>query len=527
MDNHNFTLDNLKIVDALKEIESWLEKHSVEHKIIVQLMLSVEELLLRWQDHFGVDKNFTLIFGYRFKQPYIALHLEGEEWNPMLQSDEEVDWSKRILTGLGLAPEYTYRNGVNKLFIRVTKKKKSSMVAILIAVAAAVLCGICGNVFLSENTTVIIAEYLISPVRVVLLNLISAVAVPMVFLSVVLGICEVGNVSEFGKLGNRLMLRYVRNTAVLSVVFAVIVFSMFSLNYEDVHFSMQQVAGTFQMILDIFPKNFVEPFYTGNTLQVIVIAVVIGFALLVLGDRVNEIKIFAQKMYFVVELLLQWVCKLIVPVVFVLLLELIWTSDLLALAGLWKPLLITLSAICILWFLSLIYIVQKYNIKPAFLLKKLFPVILIAFTTSSSAVALSEGLECCEKKLGIQKKITAFGMPIGSLIYRPTIAMQYFVCVLYGAEYFDVSCSGTWLFLGWLTASLLAIATPPFPGGSYGVYTIIFLQMGIPSEAIVFAIAMDFIVDRFATTSNFTMLHLQLIRFADKHGFLDYDTLKK
>lgn len=526
MNGNTIFLTNKDIATILKELQHWLEQHGLEEKSRLLISLSVEELLLRWQDHFGPDHAVTFSLGQRFKQPYMILSLEGEEFDPTSQAEDDIDLSARLFGRLGLAPEYTYRRGTNRLSLRIKKQSSSSSKSLLLAILASLLLGICGNLLFPKHITSFTEGFLV-PLRTSLLSLISAVAVPTVFLSVLLGICESGSASEFGKIGNKLLLGFVVKTILLTTLFALAFFSFFSLKFEKTTFSMGQLSGTFQMILDILPKNIVEPFAQGNTLQVIVLAIALGLALLVLGEQVNELKVLIKKAYSLTELLLQWVCRLISLLVFLILLETIWTSDLGILLKLWKPVAFVVFCSVATVVLGILRTAGTYKFRPRILWKKLFPSLLITVTTASSAAALGECLECCQHKLGIDRKITCFGIPTGAVMYMPVSAVYFLMCIFHGAEQFHVPCSIAWLILACITSSLLAVAVPPIPGGAMACYTILFLQMGIPAEAIVFAIAMDIIIDRIDTTANIALLQLHLIRFADKFHMLDRNALSK
>ena len=63
------------------------------------------------------------------------------------------------------------------------------------------------------------------------------------------------------------------------------------------------------------------------------------------------------------------------------------------------------------------------------------------------------------------------------------------------AEYYGVTISIHWVITGVLTAGLLAIATPPVPGGSLTCYTVLLAQLGIPAQAVALAIAGNVILD--------------------------------
>lgn len=525
MEDKKITLDNASISALIAEIEAWLAKQKQERKNITHLSLSIEEYLLRWQDKFGSEQKVDFSAGKRLGQPYISLTLTGERLDPTVPADEEHDWSSRLLDAMGLTPSYAYRRGANRLTLRLKRTKKSAS-ALLIAIALALVIGLLGK-YLIPAQAAALAEELVTPIRATLLGLLSAVAVPIIFFSVLLGICETGSASEFGLIGNRLLRGFIIKPLFPVAAAAVIITPMFALNYSDTGFSLGQITGTLQMILDIFPDSMFSPFTTGNTLQVLVIAIAAGVALLILGDTANEVKALARKLYTVVELLLQWVSRLIAPILFLVLLETILTSELSAFAQLWKPLVFSVAFIAASMLLRILWTAIRYRLSPVMLFKKMSPVMLRTFITSSSSSALGESLECSMKRLGVHRKIAYFGLPTGSVMFKPLSAVYLLICVYFCAETFAVACSVAWIVLTCITVTLLAMALPPVPGGGVACYTVLFAQLGIPAEAIAFAITLDLILDRFSTTANTAILHMDLIDLAKKQDLLDTEALKR
>ena len=82
------------------------------------------------------------------------------------------------------------------------------------------------------------------------------------------------------------------------------------------------------------------------------------------------------------------------------------------------------------------------------------------------------------------------------------------------------------VFIAILLCTFVAVATPPVPGGAIAAYTIIFAQLGIPSEAVAIVVALDFVFDFVATAGDGAFLQLELIRQADENKMLNYDVLR-
>lgn len=518
------TLSNADIASVMEKLERWLGQQKVEKQNLLQLSLSLEEILLRWQDRFGPDQAVTVVLGRRLGQALISMSVRGDACDPLQWDEGELDWSKRLLADLGLAPTYSYHRGVNQVWLKLKRKKISPLVQILCAAALAAVVGLAGLALLPQQVAAI-SQLLLQPVRSTLLGLLSAVAVPMIFLSVLLGVCGSGDAATFGKIGNRMLLRFVGKTVLFTAIAELLVLPLFSLQLRGGSMDAEQFSGALEMVLAMLPSNLFEPFLTGNTLQIIVIAVAAGLALLLLGSRGDTVKRFAEEVNSVIYLLLDWVSTLLPLIVFLLLLETFWAGNAAVLTCIWKPLVLSLAACLLLPAANLLALSRRLRISPLKLLRKMLPALTVALGTSSSAAAYSTHVKCCEKDLGISPKITGFGIPLGTVAYIPLVSIYFLLCVFCGAEQYGTACSAVWLVVACLSASLLAFATPPVPGGAIACYAVLFAQMGIPAEALALALAMDAVIDRFNTTANLAMQQLELLSQAHRQKLLDHDRL--
>ena len=205
----------------------------------------------------------------------------------------------------------------------------------------------------------------------------------------------------------------------------------------------------------------------------------------------------------------------------------ILSNNLSGLSGVTKSLLIAMAA-CLIW--PLIYALAaalRLKVSYPLLLRKLLPTYLIALATASSSAALSTNLDTCEKKLGISERISRFAVPLGQVVFKTGGSVGFFVLARGLAEYYDMTMSIPWVVTGVLTSGLLAIATPPVPGGSLTCYTVLLAQLGIPELAVALAIAGNVILDFFMTSCGISCLQSELLLAANRLGLLDKDKLKK
>lgn len=95
------------------------------------------------------------------------------------------------------------------------------------------------------------------------------------------------------------------------------------------------------------------------------------------------------------------------------------------------------------------------------------------------------------------------------------------------AENYQTEINLSWMLTAILLSGILAIATPPIPGGGLTCYTVMFLQLGIPEEALALTMTLDLIFDFMATAASQTFLQAELILQADKLELLNRNVLQE
>ncbi len=300
-----------------------------------------------------------------------------------------------------------------------------------------------------------------------------------------------------------------------------------------VHWSMGRGAGEdqlwsiFHMLLDVFPDNLVGPFLDGNSMQIILMGVFMGGALLVLGKQASAVCTIVEQLNSIVHFLMELVTKLVPGFIFVVVVQMFWTSSLDAITQSWRAILIFgLVAVCLSAFV-LIRVARHNRVSLLLLMKKCAQTFVVALTTASSTASFGTAMECCEKKLGVDGHLTRFGLSLGMVFYPPVTAAYFLIIGIYVAGIYQLEISLSWILMGVIVSVILAIASPPIPGGTLFCYTVLFLQLGIPQEGLVAAMALDVIFDFLATALNMVLLEMELTQQAAGIGALDQETLKK
>lgn len=290
----------------------FLGECGLERKDCLRLRMTIEETLLKYQETLGTEGGFSIRCVKRLGRVRVELTVPGERIDPAL-SQEETDSEvlRGLLAGMGAVPSWQYKNGVNLVSFAPPRKKPSQVLTLLASIALAVVCGLLG-LLLPEEVRSLLSQDLVSPLFNTFMGLLTAVAGPMIFLSVTWGIYSIGDTATLGRIGSRMIGRFLVISLLAGVGMLGLFLPFFSLSGAgNASFHFRELL---EMVLNIVPGNFFTPFTEGNPLQIIFVAVLIGLALLVLGSKTTVAASFIEQSNYIVQLIMEGISALVPPV---------------------------------------------------------------------------------------------------------------------------------------------------------------------------------------------------------------------
>jgi DAACS family dicarboxylate/amino acid:cation (Na+ or H+) symporter len=134
--------------------------------------------------------------------------------------------------------------------------------------------------------------------------------------------------------------------------------------------------------------------------------------------------------------------------------------------------------------------------------KKVRPVIITAFSTSSSNATLPTSIAVAEKDLGIPPTIAGFVLPLGATMNMNGTSLYEGVTVLFLAQVFGVDLTlGQQVVVVFLSV-ITAVGAAGVPGGSLPLIMVVLGTVGVPPEGIAIILGVDRILDMCRTTLN-------------------------
>ena len=521
---NTYLLTGGHISQACEKAGDFLTEGGIDGKDVLRYCLMLEEVLIYYQKFYGEEQDFTMTCRESFGRRRILIMLKGTSYDPFSDIEDEDDFLLRKLNvDSRNAAAWAYKNGVNRITFTPDRKRRLSSVlltfiALILAVVVSLIC-----MKLPEDVRNGLLGGFVSPTLDVILGVISAIAGPMIFFSLLNGICSIEDMNSLSRIGKKVVGSFMLTLIIFTVLSAILGYPFFGGTTKGA--ASFQVSEFYMLILGFIPRNIFEPFISGNTQQIIILAIAGGIILLYLGDRASHLLTFSEQATVAFQTIMVFASALIPVMVFLSIVEVILEGGSSEIAKIYKvfPLFI---GICVLFMLIFsVMSALKLKVSVLLILRKSMPAFIRGFTTASSAAALPVTMEQCENSFGIDKKLVNFGVPIGQFIFKIGEVLNFVLTGYCLAELYKVSLSLEWVIMLVITAFILSIAAVPIAGGAVVCFSVMIKQLGLPTEAIGMALAINVVIDFFKTGLTVFCLQTRLILIADSLDMLDRDVL--
>jgi Na+/H+-dicarboxylate symporter len=373
----------------------------------------------------------------------------------------------------------------------------------------------------------------VKPFGIIFLNLLKLVAMPLIFASLVTGVSGLSDITKLSRIGFKTISYYLVTTVIAITMGLVLVniikpgesfpeekrvelLQKYAQDIEGRKIAVDNIKsdGPLQFLVDIVPENIVGAASDNtNMLQVIFFALLFGLALVILKNpKVEVVKDFVTGLNDVILKIIDFIMQFAPIGVMALLAGLIvdFSGDnvsdslhLFATLGLYA-----LVVIGGLLFMALIiypiFLRLFAGIRFTDFYKTMFPVQLVAFSTSSSAATLPVTMEQVEKGLGVSNDVASFVLPIGVTINMDGTSLYQAVAAVFIAQVFGIDLTLGQQLTIILTATLASIGSAGVPGAGMVMLIIVLNAVGLPVEGLALILAIDRPLDMLRTVLNVT-----------------------
>lgn len=383
------------------------------------------------------------------------------------------------------------------------KKRMSLAMQIFIALILAIVVG------LLMQSHAEFAENYIKPFGTIFLNLVKFIVVPIVLFSIMCGIISMQDIKKVGAIGLKTVVYYMCTTA-FAITFGLIGGNLFKgifpvVATTDLTYEATESVSFMDTIVNIFPSNFIAPMSESNMLQVIVMSVLFGFAIILIGPEKNPRLIQGcNDLNDMFMKCMEMILKLSPIGVFCLLCPVIATNGPMIIGSLAMVLLA--AYVCYIVHAVVVYslaVKTMGGMSPIAFFKGMLPAIMFAFSSASSVGTLPINMECVEG-MGASKEVTSFVLPLGATINMDGTAIYQGVCAIFIASCYGINLTLPQMLTIILTATLASIGTAGVPGSGMVMLAMVLTSVGLPVDGIALVAGVDRIFDMGRTTVNIT-----------------------
>jgi Na+/H+-dicarboxylate symporter len=364
------------------------------------------------------------------------------------------------------------------------------------------------------------------------LRLLKFIVVPVVLVSLTCGVAGLQNIREFGKIAGKTFLIYLATT-LMAIALAM---SAGFLTQPGVGFNLGQIAAQpttpqapslVDTFLNIIPVNLFSALSSAEMLQVIFIALLLGLALSLSGERGRRVlSIFEDANSVIMKIveMVMWVSPL---GVFCLTARVFAAQGFEAFHPLIVYFLTVLGVLLVHQFIFYSILLRLLSgLSPLQFFRKFRPAMLFAFSTSSSNATIPVTLKTVESNLGVSNRVASFTIPLGATVNMDGTAIMQGVATMFIAQAAGID-------LGWMevltvlaTATLASIGTAGVPSVGLVTLAMVLQSVNLPLEGIAVILAVDRLLDMARTVVNVTGDAVTTCIVAKSEGLLDSKIFK-
>lgn len=505
---------NIDIISA--RIHKTVTDLGLDNRVALQTRFSAETILLKWLESVPKGTKIHYSVGKWLGRNHIFFKLEGKRNNPLDSdaNDQLGEFFNSMVTNIATFTEYSYTDGYNVIDMKLPRPPIGDVGKVAIAVFAALVIGLLLQQVMDADTLKLLNKRLVDPLFNTIMNLLGAVATFIVFTSVVSGIGCMGNVSVLKDTGLRFVKQVLKGLFLTLTVFGIACPFLFNMLKFGGSISADVFFTIYDMFLGCIPSNFISPFATGNTLQVVFMGVAIGIMTLILGQEVDVIRRLVNQINALAQMAMGYLCNLVPLIVFLSFFGVMLQGSFMQVLNSWK-IVVGVSVFSWLAILGSAFMTAR-SCKLSFmeLLKNFLPVTIMATISGSPASCYQTIEQICTKTYGIQKGVLDFSLPMGTLLCKKGNSVYFMVIVAGVCELANTPISVGEILLLILTSGILGIACPAVPGAALAILGIFFDQFHLPQSAMSMVIPIMFLIDMTSCGGDTTCMVHDIVRLA-------------
>lgn len=367
----------------------------------------------------------------------------------------------------------------------------------------------------------------VKPFGTIFINLLKMIAVPLIVVSLIVGLSDLKDIAKLSKLGGRTVALYLFTTVSavsIGLVLANVIKPGSFINEESRQSLLQNFAGEaaqkiqlaekakssgpLQPLIDVVPDNFFLAMTdNASMLQVILFVILIGIGLILIDQEkakpvVDFFKGLNEVILKIIDIIMLFSPIGVFALMAALMVEIPDFSTLNALLVYGLTVLLGLALMTFVLYPTLLYVFTKYS--PVKFFKAIAPAQLLAFSTSSSAATLPVTMERVIEHVGVDEEVASFVLPLGATVNMDGTSLYQAVAAIFIAQVMGIPLDLQTQLMIIVTATLASIGSAAVPSAGMVMLVIVLGQAGIPEAGLALIFAIDRPLDMCRTVVNVT-----------------------
>ena len=382
---------------------------------------------------------------------------------------------------------------------------------ILVAMVLGIILGLIFNYTGLNAEGSFVNTYLVnglfSIVGKLFVNSLKMLVVPLVLISLICGVCGIGDIRLLGRIGTKTFFIYMFTTAI-AIATAIGLGSIFGIGKgmnlkPENAFEAKDAPPLIDVFSNIIPSNPISAMANGDMLSIIFFAILIGISILMVGKPAKGL---VQSLELINEVILKMVTIImnLAPYgVFALLVIAMSDLGLELMVSLFGYVAVLVGSLAFHFFVTMMIILKfTSGLSVRTFLAKMREVQIFAFSTSSSNATIPVSLRTVTKRMGVDNSVASFTIPFGATINMDGTAIMQGTATIFIANLYGIDLSAGQYLMVILMSVLASVGTAGVPGVGLIMLSMVFAQVGLPIEGIGLILGVDRLLDMLRTAVN-------------------------
>jgi Na+/H+-dicarboxylate symporter len=361
------------------------------------------------------------------------------------------------------------------------------------------------------------------------ISMLKMLVVPLVFFSIMCGVTNLADPKEFGEIGGKIIFYYLLTTifaAALGVFAALLVGPGSDAKgilgiVKDVTYNEYSLQNT---ILSWIPENIVNSMANMDMIPIIVFAVLFGLCLVMIGDKKKPVVDFIESCNEAMLKMTSLVTEIAPYGIFFLTAEMAGTlGSKMLIVGAKFVLADYLGLLFMLLIVYPLFMKLIGKVSPVKFYQNIYPAMIVAAGTTSSNATLPISMECAEKRMGIERKLYGFSLPLGATVNMDGFSVALGIIAVTALQLYNVDLTAGMILKAVFMGLILSVGAPGVKGTAVVMSAVLFQSLGLPMGMLPLIGAIWPVVDIGHTTINITGDLVGTTIVGNKLGLIDMD----